>query len=97
MLSDVACRSLAEQYLARIAEQCGENLVLLPTECGTARTLVYSYQTVEYVATGDFTYALAGNGPILVSTLTGEVELAGTALPPEIYVRDFEVRTGTSA
>jgi hypothetical protein len=58
----------------------------------TPSTLAYTYQTSEYVATGDFAHALAGNRPILVSKLTGAVEVAGTALPVEDYIREFEVR-----
>jgi hypothetical protein len=40
---------------------------------------------------------LAGNGPILVSKLTGTVEVAGTALPIEISIRDFETDATKSA
>ena len=97
MLSDVDCRSLAEQRLARIAQQCGEHLVLMDRPFETPATLVYTYQTSDFVATGDFTHALAGNGPILVSKVTGTVEVAGTALPIEDYVRQFEATNAMSA
>lgn len=97
MFSDAECRSLAEQYLARIAQMCDEDLVLLPTEYATASTLVYTYQTVDYVATGDLTHALAGNGPLLVCKLDGVVAHAGTAIPVEACIRDFENRNVVSA
>lgn len=97
MLSDVDCRSLAEQCLARIAQQCGEDLVLMDRPFETPATLVFTYQTSDFVATGDFTNALAGNGPILVSKVTGTVEVAGTALPIENYIRQFEAANATSA
>jgi hypothetical protein len=97
MLSDVDCRSRAEQCLAQIAQQYGEDLVLLPSSFGTSTTLAYDYQTADYVATGDSTHALAGNGPILVSKLTGAVEVAGTAFPSEDYIREFEARAGRPA
>jgi hypothetical protein len=42
MLSDGDCLSLAEQCLARIAQQCGEDLVLMRSLLGTASTLVYT-------------------------------------------------------
>lgn len=93
MLSDVDCRSLAEQCLARIAQQCGEELVLIAGSFETPATVAYTYQTSEFVATGDFTHALAGNGPILVSKVTGAVEVAGAALPVEHYIRAFEAQT----
>lgn len=97
MHSDVDCRRLAEQCLARIAQQCGEDLVLLAEPLETPATLAYCYQTSAFVATGDFTHALAGNGPILVSKLTGAVEVAGTALPVEDYIRQFEANNSRAA
>lgn len=97
MLNDVDCRSLAEQCLARIAQQCGDDLVLMPRPFETPATLAYTYQTSDFMATGDFTHALAGNGPILVSKLTGAVEVAGTTLPVEDYVREFEAKNAKSA
>lgn len=97
MLSDADCRSLAEQRLARIAQHCGETLVLLADPLATPATLAYTYQTSAFVATGDFTHALAGNGPILVSRLTGAVEVAGTALPIEAYIREFEANNSKAA
>ena len=97
MLSDASCGALAEQCLARIAQQCGDDLVLMPHPFETPATLAYTYQTSDFVATGDFVHALAGNGPILVSKLTGCVEIAGTTLPVEDYVREFEAKNARSA
>jgi len=97
MLSNVDCRSLAEQRLARIAQQCGEDLVLMDRPFETPATLAYAYQTSDFVATGDFTHALAGNGPILVSKVTGTIEVAGTALPIKDYIREFEAKNARSA
>jgi hypothetical protein len=97
MLSDVDCRSRAEQCLAQIAQQCGDDLVLVPSPFQTAITLAYTYQTAEYMTTRDVTHALAGNGPILVSKLTGAVEVAGTTFPIEDCVREFEARAARSA
>jgi hypothetical protein len=97
MLSEVDCRSLAVECLAQIAQQCSEDLVLMARPVETSATLAYTYQTSDFVATGDFTHALAGNGPILVSKLTGTVEVAGTALPVESYIREFEAKNARSA
>ena len=97
MLSETDCRSLAERCLARIAQQCGDDLLLMPRSFETPTTLAYTYQTSDFVATGDAIHALAGNGPILVSKLTGAVEVAGTALPVEDYVREFEAKNAGSA
>ncbi len=43
----------------------------------------------RYIDTGDGHHALAGNGPFLVSA-DGRVGRAGSALPPEHYVTEFE-------
>lgn len=91
MLSNVECRALAEQYLLKLTRQWGEELVLIPEPLETSGTLAYGYNTASFVATGDYIYALAGNGPLMVSKLTGEIKEAGTALPTEHYVREFEV------
>lgn len=97
MLSDVDCRSLAEQCLAGIAQQCGEDLVLVDRLFETPATLAYTYQTSDFAATEDFIHALAGNGPILVSKVTGTVEVAGTAFPIEDYIREFEAKNARPA
>lgn len=97
MLDNADCRSLADQCLARIAQQCGEELVLMARPFETPATLAYTYQTSDFVATGEFTHALAGNGPILVSKVTGAVEVVGTALPVEDYIREFEAKNAGSA
>lgn len=97
MLSDEDCRSLAERCLARIAQQCGDDLVLMPRPLETPATLAYTYQTSDFMATGDFAHALTGNGPILVSKLTGAVEVAGTTRPVKEIVREFEAKNARSA
>jgi hypothetical protein len=51
MLGDVDCRIRAEQCLARIAQQCGEDFVLMLSPFETANTLVYTYQSTDYVMT----------------------------------------------
>jgi len=96
MLSAVECRALAEEYLLRLAQQWGEELVLLPSPFETSATFAYFYNTPEFLATGNYIYALGGNAPIMVSKLTGEIKEAGTALPTEHYVREFEAMHGRS-
>jgi len=97
MLSEVECRPLAEQYLLRLAQQWGEELVLIPFPLETSATFAYGYNTADFVATGDYIYALGGNGPLMVSKLTGEIKEAVTALPTEHYVREFEAMSERSA
>lgn len=56
-----------------------------------SRTWCVHYNDRRYVDTGEIRYALAGNGPILVSD-AGDVDVAGTALPAEHFVAEFESR-----
>jgi hypothetical protein len=42
--------------------------------------------------TGDFQFAIAGNGPILVSRETGKIYHCGTASPIEERIREQEQR-----
>lgn len=97
MLSNEDCRALAEQCLARIAQQCGEKLLLLAPLAETSATFAYTYQTSDFAETGNLMHALAGNGPILVSKANGAVMVAGTGLPIEEYIREFEAKNATSA
>jgi hypothetical protein len=97
MLSDIECRVLAEQHLLRLAKQWGEELVLLPSPFETSATFAFFYNTADFLATGNYIYALGGNAPLMVSKLTGEIKEAGTALPTEHYVREFEAIRGRSA
>lgn len=97
MHSDVGCRALAEQYLLRLAQQWGEQLVLISDPLETSATFAFGYNTADFVTTGNYIYALAGNGPLMVSKLTGEIKQAGTARPAEHYIREFEAMSERSA
>ena len=90
MLSNEECRTIAEQYLLLLEQQSGEKFVLIPEPLETSATFAYFYNTAEFIATGDSIHALAGNGPLMVSRLTGEIRAAGTALPTKHYMLEFE-------
>ena len=92
MLEISVCRALAEQQLVQIAGS-DSDFVMLDQIAEFRLTVAFFYQSGEYVKTGNSLDALAGNGPILVNRATGAVGTAGTALPLEEYVKDFEVRT----
>lgn len=65
---------------------------------GTEQTaLAYTYHTSDFVVTGNVTHPLGGNGPILVSKVTGTVEVVGTALPVAHYIREFEAKNAWAA
>ena len=71
--------------------------MLLPSPLETSASFAFFYNSADFVAIGNYIHALGGNGPIMVSKLTGEIKEAGTALPTEHYVREFEAIRGRSA
>jgi len=51
---------------------------------------VVFYTSEKWLATGDFRYAIAGNGPIVVLKDSGEMIPLGTARPVEDYLLQIE-------
>ena len=56
----------------------------------TVHAWVFFYNTKEYLETGDFSEALAGNGPILVNKVSGEIEAFGTAVPLDELFAEYD-------
>jgi hypothetical protein len=56
----------------------------------TAHAWVFFYNTRGYLETGEFSEALAGNGPILVNKATGNIEVLGTAIPLDKLFAEYE-------
>ena len=92
MLEISVCRVLAEQWLEKTAGS-NSDFVMLDEIAEFGLTVAFVYQSGEYLKTGNSLDALAGNGPILANRATGAVGTAGSALPLEEYVKEFEVRT----
>ncbi|WP_415891504.1 YrhB domain-containing protein [Neptuniibacter sp. PT8_73] len=53
---------------------------------------VFYYQSKEYVETRDFRHMLAGNAPIIVNRITGELWHTGTAFDIEHYIKEYEAK-----
>lgn len=56
---------------------------------------VFFYNSKEFLETGDFSYALIGNAPIIVDRLTGIVTQTGTAYPIEYYINQYQTPSGS--
>jgi len=52
---------------------------------------VFFYNSSRFLQTGDFSYALVGNAPLLVERDTGRLLTLGTALPTEDYLDVYRV------
>lgn len=97
MITRDEARGIAASYIARLA---GDEL---PCEILDSQTLersygwVFFYQSRHYIETGDPTYLLAGNAPLIVDRLTGKVTETGTAHPTEYYLARHEAAIGAGA
>lgn len=93
MLTDEQAMNLAKIRIDEIAKSCGEELQLLHEQTIVRpKVSAFFYQSTEFVRTGNPATRLAGNGPILVHRISGEVVVAGTAYPSEHYILELENR-----
>jgi hypothetical protein len=51
---------------------------------------VFFYNSKKFFETGDFSFALAGNSPLIVDKFEGKIYETGTAFPIEHYLKIFE-------
>jgi len=58
---------------------------------------VFFYQSKRYLETRDPSDALAGNAPLIVDRLTGQVTVTGTAHPTEYYLAQYEAARNAGA
>jgi hypothetical protein len=50
---------------------------------------VFFYDSKLHQETDDVSYALAGNGSIIINRYTGEIRCYGTACSPEFYISQY--------
>jgi hypothetical protein len=50
---------------------------------------VFFYNSREFLETGDLSFALTGNAPIIVDKFTGLITETGTAYPIEYYIENY--------
>ncbi len=51
---------------------------------------VFFYNSKKFLETGEFTFRLAGNGPVIVDKHGGTVEFFGVSRPPLEIVEEYE-------
>ena len=51
---------------------------------------VFFYNSRAYLETREIRYAIAGNAPLIVNRLTGEVKVTGTGRPIADYISEYE-------
>ena len=55
---------------------------------------VFFYQSREYLQSGNLSYALAGNAPIIIDRQTGQISETGTAYSVDYYIEKYEAKNG---
>jgi hypothetical protein len=78
----------ARRYVAGCTDDAGE--VTPEHTLDRPYGWVFFYQSREYLRTGDYADAFAGNSPIIVNRVTGECTETGTAYPIEQYLHEYE-------
>lgn len=86
MLSIAECRAIADDTLLELFS--GAELYNEPIHTGDYGW-VFSYQSKQYIQSGDLRDMLVGNSPILVDRSSGDAMVLGSGLPVEAYVENY--------
>lgn len=92
MIDHADARSLVQDHLAAMPVPSPDDEWVILDEYTIERGWgwVFFYDSRRYRETGDIHFAVAGNAPYFVRQSDGAVFEAGTALPVEDYIADFE-------
>lgn len=82
-------RGRAEAWIASVPIEPDDEVVLSGEPTETEFGWVFFYNSKHYVETGDVSYALTGNAPIVVMKATGEIRGTGTAHTLEDYLDEI--------
>jgi len=86
-------KQLVTEYINSNYNVPGDRLVVLD-----AHTIekeygwVFFYDSLKYLETGDCSYLIAGNSPIIVEKQDGSLHTLGTALSPEESIKEYEAK-----
>lgn len=90
MIDRHAAKAMALKYMDENFGREPELAIVDGEPSETAHAWVFFYNTRGYLESGDFSEALAGNGPILVNKMSGEIEAFGTAVPLDKLFAEYE-------
>jgi Immunity protein 35 len=95
MITLSEAQSLAEAYLQSHGI---DDVAILPTATiEKAFGWVFFYQSCQYLETGNDSFSLAGNAPLIVNRHDRSISASGTAFPLEHYVAEYEASHGGKA
>lgn len=87
-------RAAAEQAIRKLDGTQFELMIVDKDTMERAYGWVFFYQTKLFVETGNFMYALGGNGPVVVEHESGRVTFLGTGPSVEAILGAFEAKHG---
>ena len=90
MIDRTSAKAMVLRYMEESFGREPELAIVDGEPSETAHAWIFFYNTKRYLETGEFSEALAGNGPILVNKITGAIEAFGTAIPLERLFAEYE-------
>lgn len=100
MIAFAQAKQIIQSHLSAISRELAPDAAVIVESATSERPFgwVFFYQSREYLESGSFSHALAGNAPLIVDRLTGDIVVTGTTHPIEHYLAEYEAsrnRSGT--
>jgi hypothetical protein len=92
MISITQAKQIALSHLSSLSRELEPDSVVIIDSATMERAFgwVFFYQSREHVESGNAIHCLAGNAPLIIDRLTGNVVSTGTAHPIEHYLAEYE-------
>ena len=90
-MTGTEAKRLAAKYLEAVGRRSGLDLAILD-EATIERAFgwVFFYDSKRHQETGEFSDAIAGNAPLVITKVDGCLHETGTAFPVEHYLKLFD-------
>lgn len=93
MRTEKEIHAIAKKYIAKKSEESGIDLIFNKYEMEEFDFgIVFYYTSKLWNETGDFKYAIAGNGPFIIEYKTGDIYQFGTALDLKENIKEYKRR-----
>lgn len=92
MITFAQAKQIVQSHLAFISRELEPDAAVIVESATIERAFgwVFFYQSREYLKSGSIHHALAGNAPLVVDRLTGDIVVTGTTHPIEHYLAEYE-------
>jgi len=92
MLTKSEVIAVAENYVRQLEKESGGTPVIIQHEATIEKPYgyVFFFDSIKFLETRDYKYAILGNAPFLVENETGKIIEFGTAHETEYYINEYE-------